>query len=387
MITASGAISANRLEALEAFDESKVGVKGLVDGGATTIPFFFRQTNRSVNPSPRHLSVPVVDLSLPRDVAVSAILSAARQWGFFQLLNYALPIPLVRRALSAVRSFHELPAADRSRFYTRKTESGVSYFSNIDLFLSSAASWRDTLQIKTSPTPPNPERIPAVCREELLEWDAAATELARMVMGILAEGMGVEKERLEMMTCLEGRVIVGHYYPPCPEPEATAGVVQHTDPAVLTLLLQDEIGGLQIRKEGDDGEFCWVDVNPAPGAIVVNVGDLLQMISNDEYKSVEHRVLANSHEDARVSIAMFFNPSKSEDSDIYGPLQELPHILLLPHSQAISISTVASFSKSNLFVSHLRDKRIRQRNSQPSDGFEPPSKLCDLRRQYYLATH
>lgn len=47
------------------------------------------------------------------------------------------------------------------------------------------------------------------------------------------------------------------------------------------------------------------------------------MISNDEYKSVEHRVVANSHQEARVSIAVFFNPGKRGESDFYGPLQEL----------------------------------------------------------------
>ncbi|KAG0467678.1 hypothetical protein HPP92_019258 [Vanilla planifolia] len=323
MATDSDAVSAVRLAALRDFEDSKAGVKGLVDDGATTIPFFFRHPNPSFKPSPPHLSVPVVDLSLPRAVVVPTLVSAASQWGFFQLVNHSVPIPLIRRAISAVRSFHELPPAERSRFYSREVGSGISYFSNIDLFSSGAASWRDTLQIAMVLARPNSERIPAVCREQLLDWDEAAKELARTVMGMLAEGMGLEEERLEKMSCLEGRVMVGHYYPPCPEPEATAGIVPHTDPGVLTLLLQDEIGGLQIRKEGEDGEPWWVDVKPIPGAIVVNVGDLLQIISNDKYKSVEHRVLANSHKDARVSIGIFYSPSKRESYDIYGPLQEL----------------------------------------------------------------
>jgi isopenicillin N synthase-like dioxygenase len=64
-----------------------------------------------------------------------------------------------------------------------------------------------------------------------------------------------------------------HYYPPCPEPERVMGSREHTDGDFFTVLAQDGVGGLQVRL--DDGE--WVDVAPVPGALLVNIGDVLKV--------------------------------------------------------------------------------------------------------------
>uniref|UniRef100_J3MD02 Fe2OG dioxygenase domain-containing protein n=1 Tax=Oryza brachyantha TaxID=4533 RepID=J3MD02_ORYBR len=118
-------------------------------------------------------------------------------------------------------------------------------------------------------------------------------------------------------------MMASHYYPVCPEPERTMGIVPHTDPGVLTILAQDDIGGLQVKHTDEDGASYWVDAKPLPGALVINVGDLLQIMSNDKYKSVEHRVVMNLREEPRVSSAIFYNPGRRGDSVFYGPLPEL----------------------------------------------------------------
>ncbi|KAJ0987239.1 hypothetical protein J5N97_005595 [Dioscorea zingiberensis] len=316
------AATTDRATALKEFEETKAGVKGLVDSGITSIPAIFHHPNLHLTPAATHLSIPTVDFSLPRPVAVDLIRAASRDWGFFQLVNHGIPLATIDATISAVRSFHELPTAVRSQHYTRTHVGGVSYSSNHDLFRSPSASWKDTLHVAFSPVPPELDRIPEACRAEIVAWKQSVREVAREVMGMMCEGLGVGPGRLEEMTCLEGNGVAGHYYPPCPEPDRTLGIVDHTDPGVLTVLIQDQIGGLQVKKiEGD--ECFWVDVEPVPGALVFNVGDLLQIISNDKYVSVQHRVLANSGEKGRVSIAVFFTPGKRGDSDIYGPLPEL----------------------------------------------------------------
>jgi isopenicillin N synthase-like dioxygenase len=74
------------------------------------------------------------------------------------------------------------------------------------------------------------------------------------------------------MECNKGFNVLSHYYPPCPQPHLTAGTTEHSDPDFLTVLLQDGIGGLQVLHENH-----WVDVPPLRGALVVNIGDLLQV--------------------------------------------------------------------------------------------------------------
>lgn len=325
--SAAAATATDRAALVKAFDETRTGVRGLVESGVSAVPDIFRHPDpyASVPLAPPGVSIPVVDLSLPAPLAAEAAAGAAREWGFFYLVNHhdLVPPGFTDGLLAATRAFHELPAAERAAHYGRSVDGGVDYFSNFDLYRSGAASWRDTIKVTFGPSRPDTGRIPAACRAEVVGWDAHATAVARAVMALLCEGLGLRGETLEEASCLEGRVMVCHYYPVCPEPERTMGIVPHTDPVVLTILAQDGVGGLQVKHTNEDGESYWVDAKPVPGALMINVGDLLQIMSNDKYKSVEHRVVMNSHEEARVSSAIFYNPGKRGDSVFYGPLPEL----------------------------------------------------------------
>lgn len=105
--------------------------------------------------------------------------------------------------------------------------------------------------------------------------------LGSCLFEVLSEALGLGSNHLEEMGCAEGLAVLSHYYPPCPEPELTFGTSKHSDNDFLTVLLQDQIGGLQVLYEDQ-----WVDVPPVPGALVVNVGDLLQAsLSLSNYSS------------------------------------------------------------------------------------------------------
>ncbi|KAK4378396.1 hypothetical protein RND71_000258 [Anisodus tanguticus] len=88
-------------------------------------------------------------------------------------------------------------------------------------------------------------------------------------------------------------------------PQPALGVGRHKDAGRLTILVQDDIGGLEVKRR-TDGE--WNRVGPTPDAYNINVGDTIQVWSNDEYESVEHRVVVNSERE-RFSIPFFLNPS------------------------------------------------------------------------------
>lgn len=159
--------------------------------------------------------------------------------------------------------------------------------------------------------------IPEICRKEVVAWDFHASKVAEALFELLSEGLGLEAGKFKELGFMKARLFLGHCYPYCPQSDLTVGIKSHTD-AGLTVLLQNQVGGLQV-KHGSE----WVDVKPLPGALTVNIGDFIQIISNGEYQSVEHRVLANSSKEARISVLIFNNVGGWKESDEFGPLPEL----------------------------------------------------------------
>ncbi|BAF23641.1 DIBOA-glucoside dioxygenase BX6 [Oryza sativa Japonica Group] len=310
MATVSGT---DRLRDLHAFDDTKAGVKGLVDAGVTTVPYFFRHHPDPLPvaaPSEAASAIPLIDLAkadVDRGRVVAEVRTAAETVGFFQVVNHGVAGELMDEMLAAVRRFNEEPLEAKVPYYTRDVASKVRFNSNFDLFRSPAANWRDTMFVEMFPEVPSPEEIPPPCRGVLEEYAAAVRRLGERLFELLSEALGLPAGYLGRDAGgTDGLSVAAHYYPACPEPEATMGATKHSDPTFLTVLLQDESGGLQAVLPRPPEER-WVDVPPVAGALVVNVGDLLQLVSNERLRSVEHRVLpTGAAGPARVSVACFF---------------------------------------------------------------------------------
>ncbi|KAF8049673.1 hypothetical protein N665_2151s0001 [Sinapis alba] len=151
----------------------------------------------------------------------------------------------------------------------------------------------------------------------MLEYSKEVMKFAELVFELLSEALGLSPNHLKDIGCTKGFCMLCHCYPPCPEPDRTLGAAQHTDRTFLTILLQDDIGGLQAVHDG-----YYIDVPVNPDAIIVNIGDLLQLVTNDKFVSVEHRVMANGSKQPRIAVSSFFvHPPTS--ASVYGPIKEL----------------------------------------------------------------
>ncbi|CAI9776249.1 unnamed protein product [Fraxinus pennsylvanica] len=107
-----------------------------------------------------------------------------------------------------------------------------------------------------------------------------------------------------------------NYYPACPRPDLVLGLSPHSDGSALTVLQQGKGNsvGLQILKDSS-----WIPVQPIPDALVINIGDTIEVLTNGRYKSVEHRAVTHQEKD-RLTIVTFYAPSYEIE---LGPIQEL----------------------------------------------------------------
>lgn len=170
--------SFDRDSELKAFDETKTGVKGLVDTGISKIPRIFHHPSPNLaNPKPlssdlQHLTtIPTIDLGggvfqdeTKRKNTVDGIKDAAEKWGFFQMINHGISLDLLERMKDGVRGFNEQDPEVKKQYYSRDFSREFVYTSNFDLYAPSPACWRDTFYCYMAPNPPKPQDLPAICR-------------------------------------------------------------------------------------------------------------------------------------------------------------------------------------------------------------------------------
>ncbi|KAL2495338.1 2-oxoglutarate (2OG) and Fe(II)-dependent oxygenase superfamily protein [Forsythia ovata] len=154
------------------------------------------------------------------------------------------------------------------------------------------------------------------------------------ILNLMAKALHVKDEEMNVVFEDGVQSMRMNYYPPCPQHELVTGLYPHSDSTALTILLQvNEIEGLQVKKDG-----VWIPVVPIPNAFVINIGDILEMVTNGIYRSIEHRATVNPMKE-RLSIATFF--STNMDTDI-GPAPVL-----------VTLKTPAKF-KTICFADYLK---------------------------------
>jgi gibberellin 2-oxidase len=237
-----------------------------------------------------------------RVACAAAICRASSEWGFFQVVNHGISGELLVNMKREQVKLFETP-------FERKVNCGLlnnSYrWGSPAATSSKQLSWSEAFHISLSKISQDScygEGFISL-REVMQEFAAAMSRLSMLLIRILAENLGHEQGEFDIICDKSTCFLRLNRYPACPISPEMFGLVPHTDSDFLTILYQDQVGGLQLQKDSR-----WVSVKPNQDALIVNIGDLLQAWSNDEYKSVEHKVMANGKME-RYSIAYFLCPS------------------------------------------------------------------------------
>ncbi|XP_010273386.1 PREDICTED: protein SRG1-like [Nelumbo nucifera] len=257
-------------------------------------------------------TIPVIDLNNllsaeSMDSESARLHSACKDWGFFQLTNHGVTSSLVEKIKLEIQEFFKLPLEEKRKFWQEPGDLegfGQAFVLSEDQKLD----WADMFYITTLPMhlrrPNLFPKLPLPLRETL---DAYSLELKNLTMILLEQiAKALQMKAEEMRELLEDGIqsMRINYYPPCPQPELVVGLTPHSDFVVLTILLQvNEVEGLEIRKQG-----MWIPVKPLPNAFIVNVGDIMEIVTNGAYRSVEHRATVNSVKE-RLSVATFYFPN------------------------------------------------------------------------------
>lgn len=272
-------------------------------------------------------SIPVIDmrpLAGGDGAAVSevgrALLHAAQTVGFFYVRNHEVPQSLIDRAYTLSRRFFALPTETkehvridaRHRGFLAIGQARMYDTARVDLkesFIWGPELGLDDPDVAAGKPLMGPNQWPAELPElaaGLTDYADAAMACARSLLRGFAVSLGLDadffRERFAKPLARSSLI----YYPPQP-PDSGGdqfGVAPHTDYGGLTLLNQDDTGGLQVRARSGE----WVTAVPIPGTFVVNVGDLMARWTNDRFVSTPHRVV-NSSGRARYSMALFFDPA------------------------------------------------------------------------------
>ena len=271
--------------------------------------------------------IPVIDISEIHtdsgfDKIATELVETAKSVGFFYITGHGISSQLIEQAFAASERFFALPIADKSTVSVDVNQrgwmgqgmtqlEGAKTHDAKEVFFWGWDVDADDLDVVAGVPMvfPNkwPEQVAPFLRKDLLPYYNSVIELSRSVLSALAYGLGKPKDFFA--TAYEKPLGRGQlvYYPPMrPEDldEQRFGAAPHTDFGVLTVLLQDMQGGLQVLNKSGD----WIEAPPIKDSFVCNIGDLLERWTNGELISTKHRVI-NRNKTARYSIPVFCDPA------------------------------------------------------------------------------
>ncbi|KAJ1382797.1 Oxoglutarate/iron-dependent dioxygenase [Sesbania bispinosa] len=310
-------VHASDISSIKAFAESN---------GASPIPSTYHSLTESPDQNDAEelaASIPLIDFSLltshDPQIHAKAVLQlgkACSEWGFFMLTNHGIPENLMEEVMKKSHEFHDLPVHEKKEFGDKGPFTPIRHGTSFHPQAEKVHYWRDYLKVITSPQFNFPHK-PQGYREIAFEYTRKIQALARKLLEGISESLGLESNSIIESSGFDSaglQVFAVNLYPPCPQPQLALGMPPHSDHGFLTFLMQNGIGGLQVKHDGK-----WVNVSPLPKCLVVNIGDQLEAVSNGRYASVLHRAILNNR-DTRISVVVANGPAPDKE---IGPALEL----------------------------------------------------------------
>ncbi|PGH03882.1 hypothetical protein AJ79_07240 [Helicocarpus griseus UAMH5409] len=245
--------------------------------------------------------------------------------GFFQITGHRVPLELQKGIMNCSKRLFKLPLEKKDKINKDKTtwnrgyelmhsqmlEPGTSPDLKEGFYIGEEIS-KDHDYFVNNKLNSGPNQWPEDVEEleefkkTSMDYYHAVFELAKDVLRVIALTLDLEESYFDEFTSGAVATMRFLHYPPQPkdsDEKLSRGIGAHTDFGSVTLLLQDEVDGLQVL---DAATGQWLDVKPTPGAYVVNLGNMFMRWSNDKYKSNIHRVINKSGQE-RYSIPFFFS--------------------------------------------------------------------------------
>lgn len=252
--------------------------------------------------------LPLIDLSKlslgkhERVECMEEISGAARTWGFFQVVNHGVSQKLLQSLRCEQMEVFRTPFAHKSSENFLNLPARSYRWGNPSATNLRQISWSEAFHMFL----PDIARMDQhqSLRSTIEAFASVVAPLAESLVQILAQKVNIKFSYFQENCSANTSFLRLNRYPPCPFSPRFFGLLPHTDSSFLTIVHQDQIGGLQLMKDGN-----WVGVKPNPQALVVNIGDLFQALSNGTYISAMHRVVA-AEKVERLSVAYFYNPWK-----------------------------------------------------------------------------
>lgn len=249
--------------------------------------------------------------------------------GFFYLSGHGIDGDLLDGVFAANRAFHGRPLEEKLQIKLNRWHRGYQAFATSTLVSSArfapatAANQLESffLRHEVSPDDPGyqvgelmgPNQWPddTEFRDIVSRYDAATRELGLRLLPVFSLAVGEHGDFFQQFFHAPSTALRLIHYPPTPERrgDGVFGIHPHTDYGFITILAQDETGGLEIQTI--DG--TWMPAPPIPGALIVNIGDILARWTNEAFNSTPHRVINPSTRHGRYSVGMFFDPDVDAD--------------------------------------------------------------------------